>query len=109
MSQRDKYERLLTMLSVNKILKIRHCGIRVADLVQRLKDELQKPSLSINSINTILEKIKKATERKIPWALINISCEKESILRSKTFPDEPAEKDDFWSRSKIYPLRQYKK
>lgn len=107
MSQRDKYERLLTVLSVNKILKIRHCGIRVADLVQRFRDELQKPTLSINSINTILEKIKKATERKIPWALIH--CERESTLGSKTFLDEPAEKDDFWSRSKIYPLRQYKK
>lgn len=109
MSRRDKYERLLKALSVNKILKIHHCGIRVGDLVQRLRDELQKPALSINSINTILEKIKKATERKIPWALMVMTCEREFMLRSKTFPDEPAEKDDFWSRSKIYPLRQYKK
>lgn len=109
MSQREKYNRLLDFLRRKSVLKMENSGVKVADLVQALELELKRPSIVEDSIQLILDSVRIATKGKITWETMDIPYGKEHLPTSILPSAEPNGTADFWNRSSIYPLRQYKK
>jgi hypothetical protein len=67
MSNREKYKKILSILSGKKFQKIiKRNEAEVADLVGRYREELGKPDLAVNSISVILEKIQSASGGGLP-------------------------------------------
>lgn len=66
MSNREKYELILNLLSAEDVLELGRDEFKVVDLMQNLKAELEKSNLAVNSIQGILNKILYASSGNLP-------------------------------------------
>lgn len=70
MSNREQFKKILLFLERQKISSAKRFGARVPELIQQLRAELEKPLISVNSINTLLDRIQRSSENKLRFDIL---------------------------------------
>lgn len=107
MPNREKYEKVLALVSKSNIRNIGRKGFIKDVLVQSLKSELEKPRLAVNTIDLILEKIQYGAGDRLAFKIQSILYGADIQLISARVDQGRQSKTDFWNRDVV--MRPFRK
>lgn len=105
MNTRKRYEKVLQLVQSSGIKGSCRSGVRIDDLTERLKEELQKPKLAINTIENLIKKVQTASGGVLTEE-INKILRDNFFSKSANHTRTPS-KGDFWSSNIL--MRPFRK